>query len=106
MTNPIANGIDALFTSSTWESKMNDAFERGVYDSNAFENDTIWQDIKTTVNAFMAQAMAGGHVSSFTITLASIATTCDGGCLEAAFVVSWNDNTGLWAHPINLMSAY
>lgn len=102
--------IENEFRRDIWMDKMTNAYTNQMRndptDKSLFIQTQLWRDIVSTV-----KQIAGNYNLMTNITVASLAETCDGGCLEAAISISYTTMGTLSNQPspivtINLVSEY
>ena len=102
--------ISNEFRKDIWMDKMTNAYTNQMRndptDKSLFIQTQLWKDIVSTV-----KQIAGKYNLMTNIAVASLAETCDGGCLEAAISISYATMGTLSNQPspivtINLVSEY
>ena len=97
--------IQAAFDDPIWADAMENVFHNQMHNDptnkSIFMQTPLWHDINAEITKIAAKY--GRKTNTI---LASLAETCDGGCLEASIVVSYVIATHLSAVTINLASPY
>ena len=92
------------FGKDIWMYRLTDTYHclSNPTDKSAFEQTHLYKDIVHTI-----KNIANENSIDPTITLASLKETCDGGCLEAAVCVAYENNSGnIQMFTMELMSEY